>query len=50
MKSKIFVDRARTKCDVFMEWFAFALIGVLTGLTAAIMSDMEERITTFKRN
>ena len=33
-----------------MEWIAFALIGILTGLTAAIMSNLEEMITSFRRN
>ena len=33
-----------------MEWVAFAIVGVLTGLTAAIMSSIEEHITIFRRN
>ena len=33
-----------------MEWIAFGIIGLLTGLTAAIMSNAEETITSFKRN
>ena len=50
IKAKIFVDRKRDNCDIVMEWLAFALVGIGTGLTAAIMSDIEERVTTLKRN
>ena len=33
-----------------MEFIAYAIVGILVGLTAAIMSDIEERITIFKRD
>ena len=50
IRAKIFMDRKRDNWDIFMEWFAFGLVGVFTGLTAAIMSDIEERVTSFKRD
>ena len=50
IRSKIFVERQRDKTDLLVEWAAFAIVGMLTGLTAAIMSDIEEKITTFRRN
>lgn len=33
-----------------MEWVAFTIVGVLTGLTAAIMSNIEEKVTEFRRD
>lgn len=45
VRSKIYIERKRDGCEIFMEWIAFSIIGVLTGLTAAIMSNVEEKIT-----
>ena len=50
MKTKIFIDRKRGNMEIFMEFVAYAVVGILTGLTAAIMSDIEDRITIFKRD
>ena len=50
MRTRVFVDRKRDHCEILMEWIAFCLIGILTGLTAAIMSNIEEKITIFRRN
>ena len=50
LRSKVMVERTRDNLDIIMEWVAFSMIGVLTGLTAAVMSNLEERITTFRRN
>ena len=50
VRTKIYVERKRDGCEIFMEWVAFSIIGVLTGLTAAIMSNVEEKITVFRRN
>lgn len=50
MRSKLYVERKRDGCEIFMEWVGFGIIGVLTGLTAAIMSNIEEKITGFRRN
>ena len=50
IRAKVFVERKRDGCEIFMEWVAFCIIGVLTGLTAAIMSNIEEKITIFRRN
>ncbi len=50
IRSKIFVERTKDKYDIIMEWVAFVLIGAFTGLTAAIMSNIEEKLTIFRRN
>ena len=50
IRTKIFVDRKRDKGEILMEWVAYVLIGIMTGLTAAIMSNIEEKITAFRRN
>ena len=50
IRTKVYVERKRDGCEIFMEWVAFSIIGVLTGLTAAIMSNLEEKITIFRRN
>ena len=50
IRSKVFVDRTGDKYDTFAEWVGYAIIGVLTGFTAAIMSQIEETITVFRRN
>ena len=50
MRTRVFVDRKRDNLEIIMEWVAFTLIGILTGLTAAIMSNIEEKITIFRRN
>ena len=50
IRGKLFVERKRDNLEVIMEWVAFGIIGVLTGLTAAIMSNLEEKITFFRRN
>ena len=50
IRAKLSVERKRDGCEIFMEWVAFCIIGVLTGLTAAIMSNIEEKITIFRRN
>ena len=33
-----------------MEWFAFVLVGLFTGFTAAIMTNIEENTTSFRKN
>ena len=38
IRSKIMVSRQKDRCQIMMEWVAYALVGLLTGLTAAIMS------------
>jgi len=50
IRTKVFVERKRDGCEIIMEWVAFSIIGLLTGLTAAIMSNLEEKITVFRRN
>ena len=48
MRGKLFVERKRDNLEIIMEWVSFSVIGVLTGLTAAIMSHLEEKITIFR--
>lgn len=50
IRSKIFTDRKRDNMTMFMEWVGFGIVGVLTGLTAAIMSNIEEKVTEFRRD
>ena len=50
IRSKIYVERVRDQYDILWEWAAFFIIGTLTGLTAAIMSNIEETITEFRRD
>ena len=38
IRSKVFVDRDGDGFDTFAEWVGYAIVGVLTGFTAAIMS------------
>ena len=33
-----------------MEWIAYTLVGVFTGFTAAIMTNIEESTTSFRKN
>ena len=40
----------RDLCDSSMEFLAYMAIGVLVGLTAAVMSNIEEHITALRRN
>ena len=47
---KIFVDRKRDTMDSFMEFVVYVIIGVLVGLTASVMSNIEEQVTAFRRN
>ena len=49
MRTKIFEMRKKTKASIMMEWIAYALIGVLTGLTCAIMMSIEEFLVHEKR-
>ena len=49
MRTKIFEMRKKTKGSIMMEWIAYALIGILTGLTCAIMMSIEEFLVHEKR-
>ena len=49
MRTKIFKERKRDRCAVFMEWVAYALIGISVGLTTAIMSNTEVHMIHEKR-
>lgn len=49
MRTKIYIERGRNATVVLMEWVAFAITGVLTGLTAAIMTYIEEHLTDFRK-
>jgi chloride channel 7 len=49
LKTKIFMTRKKTRGTVFMEWTAYALIGILTALVSAIMVSIEEFMVHEKR-
>ena len=49
VRSKIYMDRTRSKKDACMEWFAYACIGLTVGLITAIMSRTEAFMIHEKR-
>ena len=49
LRTKIFESRKKTRGSIFMEWVAYALIGIFTGLTCAIMMHIEEFLVHEKR-
>jgi len=48
--AKVFLDQPKDKIDSFCEFIVYVIIGCLVGLTAAIMSNIEEKVTAFRRN
>ena len=50
LRTKIFERRKKSKLAIWMEWVAYALIGILTGLTCAIMMTIEEFLVHEKRH
>jgi len=48
--AKVHLDYRRDKIDYVIEFVVYVTIGVLTGLTAAIMSNIEEHVTEIRRN
>ena len=50
MRAKIYQDRHRGKWTNIMEWTAYCLVGLFTGFTAAIMTNIEENATAFRKN
>lgn len=49
MRTKVFHDRKIDKKTYFMEWFAYALVGVFVGLTTSCMSQIEAFLVHEKR-
>lgn len=49
MRTKVYRDRHRSRCTIAMEWVAYALIGLCTGLCTAIMSNAEVHLIHEKR-
>jgi len=49
LRSKIYQERSKDGCTSFMEWTAYALVGIFTGLTACMMSHYEEFFVDIKR-
>ena len=49
LRTKIFIDARKGNTTHFMEWIAYALIGICTGLTCAIMMHIEEFLVHEKR-
>ena len=49
LRTKIFKDRYKNNVVKFMEWLAYAIIGISVGLVAAMMTDIEHHIIHFRR-
>ena len=50
LRTKVYQDRKKDWFTYLMEWFAYTLVGLFTGFTAAIMTNIEENSTIFRRN
>ena len=50
LRTKIFTQRRKSKLSSSMEWIAYALIGICTGLTSACMMGIEEFLVHEKRH
>ena len=50
LRTKIFNDREKSQFMKFMVWSAYALIGLLVGLTAACMTNIEHHLLQVRRN
>lgn len=50
VRSKIYIDRHKTKCIAFLEWCCYGLCGLFTGFTASIMEFLEGKLTSFKKD
>jgi len=50
MKTSIMKYRPHDKWTNFCHWFAFSLVGILTGFTASLMVLMEDNLTAFKKD
>ena len=50
MRTKIYAERDKDLGTYFMEWTAYTLVGLFTGFTAAIMTNIEENATAFRKN
>ena len=50
LRTKIFEQKKKSRASMMMEWVAYALIGVFTGLTCAIMMSIEEFLIHEKRH
>ena len=50
MRAKIYQDRKKDMLTDFMELSAFVLVGIFVGFTAAIMTNIEENTTSFRKN
>ncbi len=49
MRTKIFKERPKSKCSNIMEWIAYSMIGVCTGMCTAFMSKLEAFMVHEKR-
>ena len=49
MRTRIYKERKKDTCTSFMEWVAYAMIGIFTGLCTAIMSNAEVHLIHEKR-
>ena len=49
IRTKIYKERKKDDCAAFMEWVAYAIIGICTGLCTAIMANSEVHMIHEKR-
>lgn len=49
MRTKVYKERKTTTFTRFMEWVAYAIVGLFTGLCTAIMSNTEVHLIHEKR-
>ena len=49
LRTKIWKDRYKSLVVKFMEWSAYAIVGLSVGLVAAMMTDIEHHLIHFRR-
>lgn len=48
--AKVFLVQRLDAIDSFVEFVIYAIIGILVGFTCSIVSNIEEKLTLFRRN
>ena len=49
LRTKVFKDRHKSLTVKFMEWSAYAITGLLVGLVAACMTNIEHHLIHFRK-
>jgi len=47
-ETAIWKNRPTTKSEVYIEWFAYVVVGIMTGLCGFLMDTIEESLVHFK--